>query len=173
MHLVIQDRNDPPSTQPFNILGAPLVTLLLTSSPRALVVTGSRRSSSEIPMLVYSLHERTFLMRNLTKQKLARLQNAKCNQNVSFYFSQPTLTNCSIPEIIFLNSFLCRTNQKETLEERVMKNRQNLPSQQLSRRVNKKCGILWIVTFIRIPKFQIRIKKIVYLIVISFVYYQH
>ena len=43
MHLVIQDRNDPPSTQPFNILGAPLVTLLLTSNPRALAVTGSRR----------------------------------------------------------------------------------------------------------------------------------
>ena len=38
MHLVIQDRNDPPSTQPFNILGAPLVTLLLTSNPIITVV---------------------------------------------------------------------------------------------------------------------------------------
>ena len=64
MHLVIQDRNDPPSTQPFNILGAPLVTLLLTSNPRALAVTGSRRSSSEIPILDYSSYERTLLMRN-------------------------------------------------------------------------------------------------------------
>ena len=95
-----------------------------------------------------------------------------------FEFTGTAESHILIPEITFLNSFLCRTNQKETLEERVIKNRKNLPLQQLCRRVNKKNELIvgsygLIVTFIRSPIFQIRRKKIVYLIVMSSVYYQH